>query len=152
MPWHPNFATQLPDLDVQHQYFVSLLDRLDVACQFDNGIQLELGLAELRRYAAYHFACEEALMHAYDYRGEAHCVAHRQIIERLDEILRQPATEHSKICVFVFEWLTNHIQRDDFELAQHVLTRRRLLLETLDGMSAIGNDKTRLRITLREPT
>ncbi|MGE5788436.1 MAG: bacteriohemerythrin, partial [Myxococcales bacterium] len=62
MPWHPSFSTDLPDLDAQHQYFVMLLDRLDVACQLDNGIQLELGLVELRRYAAYHFACEESLM------------------------------------------------------------------------------------------
>lgn len=150
MPWHPCFATQLPDLDAQHQYFVSLLDRLDVACQLDNGIQLELGLAELRRYAAYHFACEEALMRAYEYVGEAHRVAHRKIIERLDEILHQPATEHSRICLFVFDWLTNHIQRDDLELARHVLTRRRQLFETVDSLSAIGNAKTRLKITLRE--
>ncbi|HMA96201.1 MAG TPA: hemerythrin domain-containing protein, partial [Polyangiaceae bacterium] len=138
MPWHPSFSTDLPDLDAQHQYFVMLLDRLDVACQLDNGIQLELGLVELRRYAAYHFACEESLMDGYGFAGEAHRAAHRTIIARLDEILADPSTDHSKICLFVFEWLTAHIQRDDFELARHVLSRRKKVLRAMDDLSEVG--------------
>lgn len=145
MPWHPSFSTHLPDLDAQHQYFVQLLDRLDIACQLDNRIPLELGLVELHRYAVYHFACEESLMDGYGYSGEVHRAAHRQMIERLDEILSEPATEHSKLCLFVYEWLTTHIQGNDFELARYILGRRKNVLEAMDDLSAVGNAKTGLR-------
>lgn len=124
MPWHQSFSTNLEEQDAQHQYFVVLLDRLDVACQGDNGAAIEDVLGELERYAKYHFACEELLMAAYEYPAEPHRLEHKKVLSHLAELRAQPDYSRAKIRMFVFKWLINHIQVVDKELAQFVLRRR----------------------------
>lgn len=133
MPWHPSFATHVPDLDAQHQYFVKLLDQLDVACQMDDRAKMDVILAELRRYAHYHFASEELLMAAYDYSPEKQHAEHSQILARLDEMLQDHSVSRAKIQVFLYKWLTNHMPLDDFEFAAHVLERRKPFLSPADA-------------------
>lgn len=124
MPWHPSFATQLPDQDAQHQYFIVLLDQLDMACQCNDGQAIEQLLAELERYAKYHFGCEELLMEAYGYPAEAQRREHRELLARLGEMRANTEFSRAKIRLFVFKWLTNHIQIEDKELGKFVLGLR----------------------------
>jgi hemerythrin-like metal-binding protein len=124
MPWHPSFATHLPDQDAQHQYFVQLLDQLDIACQLDHSATIDLLLAELQRYAQYHFGCEELLMAAYNYPAEIQKREHRLLLSQLDEMMKEHSYSRAKIRLFVYKWLTNHIQVEDKELAKFILLQR----------------------------
>lgn len=145
MPWHPSFATHVPDLDAQHQYFVALLDQLDVACQRDDEAQIGFILEELKRYARYHFANEEILMEAYDYPSEGQRTEHRKLLTRLDEMISDRTISRAKLQLFVYKWLTNHIQLDDMEMAKHILKRRQPFLGSVE---TVGDDETRLRTTV----
>jgi hemerythrin-like metal-binding protein len=101
-----------------------LLDQLDIACRREDGEAIEHLLAELERYARYHFGCEELLMEAYGYPAETQQREHRELLVRLREMRANPEFSRPKIRLFVFKWLTNHIQIEDKDLGKFVLRLR----------------------------
>jgi hemerythrin len=129
MPWHPSFATELSELDAQHQYFICLIDQFEIARQTDDDGLFTLLLEELQRYARYHFASEELLMSAYGYPSDAHRAEHESLLTRMEEMMSQETVNRAKLQLYLYKWLTNHIQLDDRELARHVIEKRRAILD-----------------------
>ncbi|MGC4067889.1 MAG: bacteriohemerythrin [Polyangiaceae bacterium] len=132
MPWHPSFATHLAELDAQHRYFIALIDQFERARRRDDEQLFVLLLDELQRYARYHFASEELLMSAYSYPSEEHRAEHRSLLARMDEMMGQESVNRAKLQLFLYKWLTNHIQLEDCALARHVIEVRRGIQMTED--------------------
>ena len=131
MPWDPSYATLLEEIDAQHRYFVDLLDRLENSCQRGDLLGAQALLQELKRYARFHFQSEEALMRAYEYPSENHLAEHERILSQVAAMLADPDVRPAKIRMFLYKWLTNHIQLEDTEVAKHVNQKRRELLDSL---------------------
>ena len=129
--WDPALAMGVPEIDRQHKEIFSRLDSLFQAIRGGSSRE-EVGrtLAFLREYVGTHFKAEEDLM------GEAafpDLAAHRAEHERFARDLSLLAAEHSRdgaspslilrVNGRVSEWLREHIQRADRELAGYLRAR-----------------------------
>jgi len=114
-----------PDIDEQHRYFVRLIRRLRNAIQQQvESDRLVLLLHELKKYAEFHFASEENLMHALRYpQRQEHGAIHAQMLSELSvRILkaRQQWRDTQPLLNFLEEWLRDHIANEDRKLAEYI--------------------------------
>lgn len=100
----------------------------------------------MRPIARYHFASEELLITSYNYPAETQLREHRKLLAQLDEMLTDPTYSRAQIRLFVYKWLTNHIQVEDAELAKHVLSLRQPFLEPAQATSDAGGGAPKLPI------
>ena len=84
--WNSDYLTGVEDIDLQHQYFAKLINRIEAKI---TGIALAEGhsplLTELVYYTRFHFLSEENLMTEVDYPEiDAHKRLHSDLIQRLN--------------------------------------------------------------------
>lgn len=60
MIWEPQYSVKLEEIDAQHRYFVSLLDRIEAMSTLHPAPYLTPVVHELARHARYHFAALRA--------------------------------------------------------------------------------------------
>ncbi len=134
--WKPEYETGIHDIDEQHQYLVSLINRLDQlihapqASSDDTVADLEELYTELFDYTVYHFNYEEQLMEQSGYASAsmtAHKKQHDQFILELKSVLNDfqdvKLADGKVILSFLTNWLINHICKIDKKLAKHVLAQ-----------------------------
>lgn len=114
--WTPDFAVGVSSLDTDHKVLISLINQLDDAIRAgEPQATLTRVLEALLDYTDYHFAREEALMHACGYPDvEAHIRIHQtlraQVQDIRDRYRRNPESMHSReVLAFLKNWLTAHI-------------------------------------------
>lgn len=128
-PWRESYSVQIPQIDVQHQRLVAMINELHSAMLAGNG-NAALGriLDELVRYAQGHFAYEEAMLQQ---RGFAGLVEHRAEHQRLTgQVADLQAQFRSgklamtiQVMQFLKEWLANHILTRDMQYAREMAER-----------------------------
>jgi hemerythrin len=130
--WSDDLATGVSDIDSQHRELISRLNRLIASCTggSDTG---EVGryLEFLREYIAFHFAAEEREMTGHRYPKLAeHEAEHELFKKRVNAICRSHAEHGAGIAVLLMtiqssgDWLLNHIQGTDREMAAYLKGKR----------------------------
>ena len=86
--WTPDFAVGVSSLDTDHKVLISLINQLDDAIRAGEPQEtLTRVLEALLDYTDYHFAREEALMHACGYPDvEAHIRTHNTLRAQVHDI------------------------------------------------------------------
>ena len=127
-PLEPDLLLGIPEIDKQHEEFLSRLDSLMQAIRAGSSRdELAHTLAFLRGYAALHLASEEALMERVGFPAmAAHQQEHATFIRELGaiegEFRRNGPTPGLvlRVNAEVSGWMREHIQRADRELATFV--------------------------------
>jgi hemerythrin-like metal-binding protein len=117
--WKDEMSVGHPELDVDHQRLITIINRLWVAEGNGNRQVIEFVLDDLVHYTESHFKREEQMMAAVDYADfERHRGIHRGICRRLEEIrweyfqgIREEL--RGEILEFLKNWLNQHILVED---------------------------------------
>ncbi len=129
-PWNKNFETGVPQIDVQHQRLVELLNVLAGHLAYQSDVPtLNNVFNDLAEYAIYHFQEEEAIWHAYfpeDTWETKHKNDHRRFLTTVNRImggktLRPLDQVIEEILTFLTQWLAFHILDTDMRMAKVVL-------------------------------
>jgi hemerythrin-like metal-binding protein len=138
MPFTADCIINLEELDAQHRYFIALVERIDTSTKISGTRERSRLVAEVVRYATFHFACEEALMDAYGYAGAEHRKEHEALLSRVRDMGQNPDLKMSALRLFLYRWLVDHIQLTDRDLADFVRSKRQEVFEDESPLS-LGN-------------
>ena len=130
-PWDANFETGLEPVDAQHKRLVALLNELVCSMSGQGGRKdpegLAEALAELRGYAATHFACEEKIWS--EGFGEAddwvlgHESSHGDFCAKIEAMAQSEdfrnglQSAREELAIFLAHWLALHIIESDKAMA-----------------------------------
>ena len=86
LEWEPGFATGNEYIDLQHRYFVDLINRVGVVFrETDDVAYKEKLISELRKYADFHFTSEENIATSIGLPGvSAHHQRHQELLEEFN--------------------------------------------------------------------
>ena len=130
--WSDRYLIGITEIDAQHQRFFAAAQRLyDEVLNCAGEEAVEDALAFLCKYAAEHFATEEAFMQQHDYpQLKAHEQLHAEFLDRLTDLLEQydiykaPSQEMAdQILEMTQGWLIEHIVDEDTKYARHVSSK-----------------------------
>ena len=116
--WQTKYKIGIKEVDLQHEYFALLINRLDSEMTLTNSIQYKHRLMEeLSLYASFHFISEENMMikaNFPDYKG--HARLHRKLLSRLNDQInyfRSGKTTKESIINFLVSWFFEHTLEQD---------------------------------------
>jgi hemerythrin len=116
--WDAQYETQVAEIDLQHQYFLHLINRLasELLTSKDDKYRSRL-LDELCRYAAFHFVSEENLMLKFNYPDlEAHRKLHLSLLDRLSSHSIKDSVE--ELLDFLVDWFVQHTIHEDHRIGE----------------------------------
>jgi len=117
--WEPSMSVGHPDLDLDHQRLIAIINRLGNTESHNNRQVIEFILDDLVHYTEFHFRREEILMETHEFPDlEHHCRLHRGFCRKIEElrweyfqgIRDKPGQE---ILHFLTGWLSQHILEED---------------------------------------
>lgn len=125
LEWTPDYQTGIDEIDLQHHYFLKLINRIERRIA---SIALNQGhsplLRELVLYAAFHFLSEENMMAEAGYPGlDEHRALHQAIAQRLNseiQMLEMDMVEPMHIVRWLGDWFREHTLVEDRKYAQFV--------------------------------
>ncbi|MDA8098400.1 MAG: bacteriohemerythrin [Nitrospiraceae bacterium] len=129
--WTEELATEVAEIDSQHQELFRRVNGILEACREKKGRQ-EIGkfIEFLEDYVDEHFAGEERRMLAVGYPAlSSHRAEHRDFTRQLSEIKKEFTTYGSGINVVLMavrasgDWLVNHIRKTDRAMAARLRER-----------------------------
>jgi hemerythrin-like metal-binding protein len=117
--WKPDMGTGNEAVDLQHQYFVTLINRIaiNLADTRDDAYRMKL-LDEIRKYADFHFTSEENIAFACGkiVGLHSHHERHQELLTELhdhtSDLLKGHYTVEEYI-QFLHEWFVGHTIRED---------------------------------------
>lgn len=118
LQWSSRFETGNETIDLQHRYFIDLVNRLAAELQAseDPAYRARL-LQELHAYARFHFLSEEnVISRVAPVALEQHRVLHEQLLSTLGSHLQKTADrpdELDDVMGFVGKWLIEHTLHED---------------------------------------
>jgi hemerythrin-like metal-binding protein len=128
--WGDRYELGVEDIDLQHHYFLNLLNHIVEAIeQKKDKIYIKALVNELDAYAKFHFTSEERMMVHSDYpEYETHKQHHLNLIqvlgiEQYKLINATEDNEASNIINFFFDWFNNHTQVEDKLFAEYLLNK-----------------------------
>ena len=116
--WKPKFNTGVEEVDLEHHYFLNLINRLSVELEDsdDKGYQNKL-LIELSMYAQFHFLSEENIMYRIGYPELAeHQKLHNHLLQTLhvkNGMMGEGMIKAEEIIDFLTGWFINHTVKED---------------------------------------
>lgn len=118
--WKDKYNVGNETIDSQHQYLVSLINRIDD--KKDTGKLNVLKLfKDMSVYAEKHFSDEELIMKDVSYTNYLeHQKEHYNFIKKLNELYKKIESDEEiieEILFFLSDWLVNHILIRDKDLA-----------------------------------
>lgn len=130
LKWDDSFSVGSEDIDLQHHYFLNLINRIIKEVEIQSSEKyLEDLMDELSTYARFHFTSEETMMiHTAYPKYEEHKKHHRQLIghlslEEYNVLKAQTQEKKERIISFLIEWFLQHTQGDDKELGIYLSSR-----------------------------
>lgn len=126
--WKESLRIGVPLIDGEHKELCDRIDQLFAACNQGKGKEEIFKTLEfLEGYTIKHFSDEEKLQRSSTYpkckeHKELHDYFKKQIADLKGELAKEGATIAvvSKTNYFLMNWLLNHIQKADSELAQYL--------------------------------
>jgi hemerythrin-like metal-binding protein len=129
--WKKKYELGVEDIDLQHHYFLNLINRIaDEVKKSEDKQYIESLAAELNAYARFHFISEETMMlHAGYPDYEEHRQCHFELLEQLGieqyNLIHDPSeTEVDRIITFLLEWFVDHTTGVDKEFATYLKERK----------------------------
>lgn len=125
LEWTPDYQTGIDEIDLQHHYFLKLINRIERRIA---SIALNQGhsplLRELVLYAAFHFLSEENMMAEAGYPGlDEHRALHQAIAQRLNseiQMLEMDMVEPMHIVRWLGDWFREHTLVEDRKYADFI--------------------------------
>lgn len=123
--WKNNYDLGIEDIDLQHRFFLNLINRLadELRMTTDSSRRAAL-IAELNAYARFHFVSEENMMAKANYPqlGE-HRRHHLDLISELNSkeaMLQLDATDQraADVIDFLVDWFLRHTTGEDRRFAE----------------------------------
>jgi hemerythrin len=118
LPWSEQYAVGVEDVDLQHHYFLNLINRIqtDFTTTTDGHLRQQL-LLELRKYADFHFLSEEILALRQGRFGvNEHHERHAELLAELDS-RANAIVNYSKsdegLFQFLKDWFVGHTYYED---------------------------------------
>ena len=121
LSWTNEYELGVEDIDLQHHYFVNLINKISHLIMDSNHKVYKLRLiSELNAYARFHFTSEENMMLAAGYQGlSEHKKLHRELLEQLNqkEKMIDSQSDSQKILEdvvqFLADWFSHHTLKED---------------------------------------
>ncbi len=119
--WNNKFAIGNDAIDLQHRYFITLINRISDLLDDELPRQRRQRLfAELRAYAVFHFISEENIAVELGLTGlPGHQERHQEMLAELDERIVQHLDDHCTshdIVEFLYHWFAGHTYHEDQKL------------------------------------
>lgn len=127
LTWNPAWETGIPLIDDQHRQLLGQFEALLLAIHENRTEERIPGLlAFLSDYVEIHFSTEEGHMRASQYASYAeHKAIHDHMRSQVAQLITSYNEDHSLIndaaLVFLTDWLIDHIQDHDRQMARHLL-------------------------------
>jgi hemerythrin-like metal-binding protein len=120
--WNSDYLTGIDEIDLQHQYFAKLINRIEAKIA---SIALDEGhsplLTELAYYTRFHFLSEENIMREAGYPAlSEHMRLHSDLIQRLNNeihMLESELVEPAHIVGMLSDWFHEHTLVEDGKFA-----------------------------------
>jgi hemerythrin len=116
--WKEEYATGVEEIDLQHRYFMGLINRLSTELDgcVDESYRKKL-LNELVKYASFHFVSEENLMIKFAYPDiERHRKLHLDLIDKLSWQVQSKSYE--VLFEFLVDWFIRHTTEEDKHIGE----------------------------------
>ena len=130
MAWRAELETRHALIDEQHRALIECFNQLHAAMDRGRGREaVRSTLMFLTNYTLQHFRMEEELMDQAGYPStQKHKQFHHDLVVQLSELMRNyvdlgPATLTTSTLDFLAGWLVEHIQGEDFRLAEFLRSR-----------------------------
>ncbi len=119
--WKGLYETGNREVDLQHQYFCELINRIGNRLSGASDLLYkERLLKELSRYASFHFISEENIIYYARLEGLVeHQTMHMQLLNDLKvkiELLKNGETGSSDIVQFITDWFVDHTTKEDLKI------------------------------------
>lgn len=126
--WDPSYSVGVEEIDLQHQAFIKIINKLQWAHGHGYPGELCVRLVrELRAYAVFHFMSEENLMLLHRYPALPHQEKeHRKLLEILDQKVQGVERGQEDLdgtSRFLFMWLISHTTEEDVKLGRYLSGR-----------------------------
>jgi len=126
MHWRDEYSLGIPEIDNQHKTLIGLFDAIEEAVkQGESWSTTYFHIAELRDFARFHFACEEALMRVFDFPDSSlHTAEHTHFLKFLSEMENNSLRKsvEKDLVKLLRSWVTKHIVGSDRDFSRHVLS------------------------------
>lgn len=125
LEWNPSYLTGIDEIDLQHKYFLMLINRIESRIT-SSGLSEGHNplLAELVYYAQFHFLSEENIMAEAGYPDLAdHKLLHTELIEQLNNeilMLESKMVEPLHIVKMLSDWFNDHTLIEDKKYAHFI--------------------------------
>ena len=121
LEWESDFETGVEYVDMQHRYFIDLLNRIRKNYkEADDDIYQEKLIIELRKYADFHFISEENIATSFDLPGViGHHQRHSELLEEFNhraEDLHKGLKSIDDFLGFLTDWFIGHTVYEDQKL------------------------------------
>ena len=118
LQWQLDFETGNEYVDLQHRYFVDLINRVAINLRETNDVAYkEKLIIELRKYADFHFTSEENIATSCNLTGvNSHHQRHLELIEEFNhhaEELNQDLKTVDEFLGFLTDWFIGHTIYED---------------------------------------
>ena len=119
--WAPEFEIGNEYVDLQHRYFVDLINRVEINFKETNDVAYkEKLIIELRKYADFHFTSEENIATALNLPGiSGHHQRHMELMEEFNHHaadLNTGSKTTDEFLEFLTDWLIGHTVYEDKNL------------------------------------
>lgn len=121
LEWGSDFETGNETVDLQHRYFVDLINRVGINFrETDNVVYKEKLISELRKYADFHFTSEENIATSCNLPGvSGHHQRHSELLEEFNhhaEDLNKGLQTVDEFLGFLTDWFMGHTVYEDQKL------------------------------------
>ena len=118
LEWESEFETGNEYVDLQHRFFVDLLNRVGINFrETDDAAYTEKLISELRKYADFHFTSEENIATSCNLQGvSAHHQRHLELLEDFNhhaEDLNKGLITVDQFLGFLTDWFVGHTVYED---------------------------------------
>jgi len=118
LEWESNFETGNENVDLQHRFFVDLLNRIgEEFREADDAAYTEKLISELRKYADFHFTSEENIATSLNLSGvNSHHQRHLELLEEFNhhaEDLNKGLITVAQFLNFLTDWFIGHTIYED---------------------------------------
>jgi len=125
LEWDKKYEVGHKKIDFEHQIFLDLLKSLGQLLEDDSDKdKTERVLAEIRKYADFHFLSEENIMIDIGFKGfHEHKELHATLLKDLDRLIasyKEGKETVSYLIGFLFLWFANHTTGVDIKISEYI--------------------------------
>ncbi len=125
LEWQSDFETGNEYVDLQHRYFVDLINRVEINFKETNDVAYkEKLISELRKYTDFHFTSEENIATSCNLPGvSGHHQRHMELLEEFNhraKDLSKGLTTVDDFLGFLTDWFVGHTIYEDQKLFKKI--------------------------------